>query len=299
MTRHPSRRAERDAARAGWGPVVPDLAACAAAAATTDLFLHLPKTAGSTVAYTVRDAPGWASILCYAPSAGRRACWCGSPRCHCDDQDDPVAAARSAVAGRHLQVSLGHATLVQLGWMGRALAGRGVTVRRTVTTVRPTRDRLSSMFRFYLSAALDPADDATLAGYPPAWRSMVVANRADVHHYLRSDGSIDGVAWFREFARSSGGTAFFLDDVFGSTRRLRRALGRGLVAVPDGAITEFCRTTYGVEPKTSNVSSLTESDPRIAAALAEAHAEIEACARRDDPYDAVLAEHLGDPTFAR
>jgi len=289
------------ASRPAWRTAVPGVVACAAVASSTELFLHLPKTGGVSMVHTAARAPGWFSVVMRASgSSAHPPCWCGtqgSPKCICGTVADPVAVGRAGATGRHLQVSVGHSTFGQAEWLRRRLVRAGNPAIRTVVAVRPVRDRLRSMFGFYWDALLEPWSDEHLATFSAVWHRVLADRRADARHYLRPDGSIDGAAWFRAFAIHTGGVNFFLTDVFGSPRALARALDRGLVAVPTSRIDAFATSHYGVEPHRANVTGLSLSHPLMVAALAEAEAEFEACARRDDPFDAVLADHLGDAAF--
>ena len=145
-----------------------------------------------------------------------------------------------------------------------------------MATDRSVRERLRSIFRSYFGQAFDPVDEETLVTHVPRARHAIVSKRADVHHYLRSDGGIDGTAWFREFGRSTGGITFLLADVFGSPRVLRRALDRGVVAVATAGLDAYGRDTFGTPTVRESVTRTTDHEPQVAAALTEAGETLDA-----------------------
>ncbi len=91
---------------------------------------------------------------------------------------------------------------------------------------------------------------------------------------------------------------FFLTEVFGgSVDRFRAELDSGVLQlVRTSDVSRFTRdlTGTGVDQQRRSRADL---DPAIAPAIEEAADIIDALARRDAVFDAVIAEHLGDPAF--
>ena len=130
----------------------------------------------------------------------------------------------------------------------------------------------------------------------PHRRPVLSGYRADAVHYRRPDGAIDGRAWFTAFAAHGSGIPFFLDEVFGTPRRLRRLLDRGALTVIPTTGIDALMAERGFANVRERVST-NRDDPAVRDALAASEDLVDDLARRDAAFDRVLADHLGDPTF--
>jgi len=133
----------------------------------------------------------------------------------------------------------------------------------------------------------------------PHRRRAIARYATDSVHYRTAEGPIDGVGWFRSFARYGPGVVFSLDEAFdGDPARLQRELDSGaLRLVPTSSMDAFITEFTGLVSSPRRRTSLLAKDPAVEAALADAADLIDELAVRDARFDRVIADHLGDPGF--
>lgn len=259
----------------------------------TLLYLHPPKTGGSTFQETARQSPGWDGID--LPSLWRMTnpCQCGTG---CRDAPRPPLSADSLPAsGGSLLVSLSHVPYSAAAWLRERITDQGGTVDGVLMTVRPSRERLVSMFRDYWTQVRLAEDYASGATTANGHRLEVVRHYAnDSRHYLRQDGSIDGRAWFSAFAEHGSGTTFFLSDVFDDPRIARDEIDTGrLTLVPMSQIDAVLTDLTGSPPRRRARVSEPIHAEAVAAALEDASELIDELARRDAAYEWMAERSAG------
>lgn len=256
-----------------------------AAADRTELFLHLPKTGGSSLTLALARDPRHLLVQC------PRTYWTPGPlpsERHLLRSVDPALGA-----GRTVVLKFGHERYAAAEWLARRAGGPPIV---TWTIVRPARSRLRSMFTDYWMRVAEAEKVERGAPVEPHRRPVLSGYRADAVHYRDPDGAIDGRAWFTAFAAHGSGMPFFLDEVFGTPHRLRRLLDRGaVVAIPTTGV-DALMAERGLENVRQRVST-NRDDPPVRDALAASADLVDELARRDADYDRVLADHLGDPAF--
>lgn len=268
-----------------WGPDLPALALWSSQVRRSWVFLHPPKTGGSTFAQTLTSHPDWMSVNLTALWRTDKPCTCGTG-CRHAPRPTPLNVD-DFTARPSLLISAGHVTYEPVNWIRDEIRSRGGRVDATVMTVRPIRNRLTSMFRDYWTQVRIAAEHAAKQVQLSAHRAVVVQQYADdSRHYLRDNNSIDGRAWFRAFAEhGTGGAPFFMSDFFSDPAQAREAIESGnLTLFPTASLDALLTDICGVAPpRRSRVSSPAHPEA-VAAALSDAADLIEDLARRDDGY---------------
>lgn len=284
-----------------WKPGLRAARAAVREAEQTILFLHLAKTGGTSVGFATRNSKDWVSIK--FPSAHAKSgkvCVCGGDGCNQESTDmDKVRASPTLVAdGKSLFIRTGHSRYQSVSWLGNQISSRD-TSPTMLTTVRPARERIVSMFRDYWEQV---GRGELYASGEAVARTQHVKNvalnyLADSAHYRDESGAINGVDWFNAFTLTRGGLFFLLDDVFDrQPELLETALSTGrLLPVPTRELDGYLRNLSGSEPVRRRVSS--EPSPAITAAIHDARDLIDELAAIDRPYDLLLREHLGADRF--
>jgi len=269
-----------------WGPHRERIRAVVAAAAGAECFLHLAKTGGSSATTAIEQDPGHVLIL--------------MPRSY--RTPGPLAASRINLAtvdpdrcvGRRVVFKFGHEEFAATEWLRRQVDDPRAV--RTLFFVRPARRRLVSAFTDYWARVAEAESVERGAPAEPHRRPVLAGYLEDAKHYRATDGTIDGIAWFTSFGRYGPGMPFFLGETFDSPRALRAALDRDDVTVGSTDTVDAILHERGLEAVRRRVSH-NRDDPAIRAALDAASGLIDDLARRDAPYDRIIADHLGDPAF--
>ena len=273
--------------RRRWGGLVAPFADCALAAEQSIAYLHLPKTGGTSLRSALMASPDWTVVTPQRHAAG-------------PPPIPPIPPIPpNSGTGPGFCLGLEHEPYDALEWWRARLGRHGVTIGRTLTTVRPARERVVSMFHFYWTLVHE-AEAATRGELqlPPDVARVADYHRHDARHYRSDDGTIDGRKWFGAFDLLTHDVTFFLDDVFGgSPERLRRAVGSdGLELVRAEEVDALQRSlTGGVGPR---LRTRTRLDPeRLETAARTAADLIDRLAARDADYDRVIADLTGDDAF--
>lgn len=283
-----------------WRTLIPGVVAANLAAPRVEIFLHLPKTGGSSITKAAETTPSIRCMNLPASWVAPTMCECGGPGCRDAERRRRIIWWRTETRQvDRLIVRFGHEPWTVIDWYRRVTEG-GQPVSRILLGARPARRRIESMFADYWTQ-VGVAEDRMPSDRPlTAHRGRLLTQyRNDAVHYRRSDGSIDGRAWFRAFAEHGGGVPFFLTEVFdGSLDRFRSELDSGVLQlVRTSDVGRFVTELTGDEASEPVRRSRSDLDPAIAPALAEASDLIDDLARRDAAFDTVIAERLADETF--
>lgn len=287
--------------RQAWGGLRRPLRRAMRAATSTTLFLHMPKTGGSSIQNALLNSPSIRFLVLPISTVPPDRCQCGaSEKCNDHEMRAQLWSSESEEQSeRRVVVKLNHESYRAVDWVRNA-ASRSTVQRPTLLVVRPRRDRLRSMFRDYWTqvgiASGKFIDEKEVTPH----RQMVLSNYlSDSRWYLGADGSIDGVAWFNAFKEHGPGVVFSLDEVFGGdTSRLRQELDSGaLRLIQTKNVGDFIEEFTGLSAAPRRRESKVFGDPAVEAALDGASDLIDDLARRDAAFDQVIAEHLGEPDF--
>jgi hypothetical protein len=300
------RRQRNNRPLSGWKPALQPLSAAVKQARETFVFLHLPKTGGSSFVYAMNNAPGWVGLkLPPLHSEAGKICNCGDPKCDSPNRSmDKIAKlAPTLDSTKGLFIMNGHSKFSELDWLTDQLSSRA-TQARMIAVVRPARERVVSMFRDYWEQ-VNKAEIDTEETSQRAVHMKNVRNRylADAAHYRDETGRIDGPRWFSTFARYRGGITFQLNQIFDQKPDvLAKALASGqLQAIPTFELDTALEKMTGIKPERRRVSS--QPSDFLTTAIEDSADLIDTIAAFDEPFDAVLADHLGierfDPKRAR
>lgn len=268
-----------------WAADIPAIAAATARSVRSAVHLHPPKTGGSTFQGALRTSPGWDGIE--FPSLWRTTNPCSCSAGCRDAPRPPLSAADLPESGGSLLLGVHHVTYAEVCWLRETLAQHGGRVDVTFMTVRPTRQRLVSIFRDYWTEVRIAEEYAQGAPAASPHRATVVRSyAADSRHYLRPDGSIDGTSWFRAFSVHGSGSPFFMREVFDDPQTVRDEIDTGrLTLVPSSQIDAVLTDLTGSPPKHRVRVSAPIHPEAVAAALDDASDLIDELARRDDEYE--------------
>lgn len=281
---------------AHWNVHVDSIVASARQAPRAVAYLHLPKTGGSSIHRNISSTSGWSKFRLPLSFRDPKVCVCGGKDCRLH-RDDHVVTQSDNSANDSFFLKFGHERYTPVRWILDEIARAGVAFE-LVTSVRPVRQRLVSMFTDYWTQVF------TAERYHSGEIDLTTHRLNVVSRYLRDsahyrDGRvIDGKAWFRAFRVYGAGVPFLLSEVFdGSTSLFRDALESGaLRVIPSSQLDEFLFELTGRETfRRSRVSvSLSTS---LRNALEEASSLIDEIVDKEAPYDHIIAEHLGNPNF--
>lgn len=285
-----------DQSVAHWAVHVDPIAAAAKKSQKAVAFLHLPKTGGSTIEKHFSIAPGWTKVH-LLPSVG------DPNRCECRGADCQWNLEKLGIPPWHenscnsLLLKFPHERYETVRWMLDELARAGCPFE-LVTTVRPVRQRIVSMFTDYwtqvFTAERYHAGEIDLSPH----RLNIVSNFfLDSNHY-RQGRVIDGEAWFRAFSVHGPGVPFLLSEVFGdSPDGFHRVLDSGaLRVVPTSQLDDFLFDLTGEMIIERVRTSVSLASP-LRNALMNAETLIDQLVEKEAPFDQVLADHLGDSNF--
>lgn len=217
-----------DALNLSWLQDVPAISEVSARAGRTLLFLHPPKTGGTTFGNALKRTEGWARIVMRVPWSLGNPCPCGTG-CSKAPRSLNVEAISPFEPGFSLVVSVGHVTYAAVSWLLEQICLNGGKVDDVIMTVRPIRNRLESMFRDYWTQVRIAEEISLGTREEDPHRSLMVRRYAeDSRNYLLPNGSIDGRAWFEAFAQhGTGGPPFFLSNIFTTSEEARQRVDAG------------------------------------------------------------------------
>jgi len=286
--------------RRAWGPLRRSLRRAIDGAPSTTLLLHMPKTGGSSLALALRTSPFITAEFLPLNSVPRNACECGVTSWCVDHHRRAAIRARGddPTSDRPLVVKFSHESYGAADWVRQTARRDGLSLP-VVLPVRPRHARLRSAFTDYWTQIALATGQLTDRTPTPHVRRVLAMLKADSVHYRTAEGPIDGVGWFRSFARYGPGVVFSLDEAFdGDPARLQRELDSGaLRLVPTSSMDAFITEFTGLVSSPRRRTSLLAKDPAVEAALADAADLIDELAVRDARFDRVIADHLGDPGF--
>ena len=199
-----------------WKPLVRIAKPASARAKETIVFLHLPKTGGSTFNYSVRNSDDWIEYKFPSLHAKTgKACGCLDPLCdHELSYIKKLATINDSIDDtKHLFVTSGHSTFAESTWLAERLSTKKGTPT-ILAVVRPARERVVSMFRDYWEQVAT-AEDYIAETKTASVHRQAIGRRylADSRHYRDETGRIDGLAWFSTFAQYRGGVTFLMEHV--------------------------------------------------------------------------------------
>jgi hypothetical protein len=273
------------------------------------LLVHTPKSAGSAFQVTAASA-GWArlSLSDFLTLRGR-----------CIDCRRRPCVLRRRSWRRNLRdashgsviASIGHLPLGVARRVAQGLRARGVE-SDIVMTVRPSAERLASLFRFSWSRAIDGGLHGLVSRGSPSRLHLGAVRVADrirlatgVTHrelvsrrmailsvpYCSDDGSglrIDATAWLAGLARwGSGSFSYWMREFCGLDELRSEVASGGVTLIPLSRLDEATQAHFGVPSLRSNVTP--PSDPEVERALHEAAPLLARLARTDAPYDAMFS----------
>lgn len=266
-----------------WGPDLPALAQISAASRRSWIFVHPPKSGGTTLWSAFDASPDWRHHRLVALERFSTPCECGSG-CPHGPRDTRIVDPTWARTTESLLVAVGHVPYSVGAWLRDALTDEGGRVDKTVMTIRPTRDRVVSMFRDYWTQVRLARDAENGAELSPHRLLDVRGYANDARHYERRDGSIDGRRWFTSFARYGSGTPFFLSEIFDGPDHAEAEVANGrLTLLQTSNIDSWITGILGSPPVRARVSSPAHPEA-VEAALADARDLVDELARRDDDY---------------
>jgi hypothetical protein len=251
------------------------------------IFLHPPKTGGSSIMSAARISPNWLAVRASekAPPAGELPPFgdtvgLGSPDGHGGQPS--------------IMFHVGHKRYETAELLLKTLQERRAASCRMFMTVRPVKSRLISMFRDYwrqVELSEVQTGEERLRGK----RRVYVE---DSRHYVDKDGEINGRAWFSAFAEHGAGIPFFMSEMFDDTSQIVQAVeSKQLEIVPTSDITAFYDGIGLVNPGRKRESSLQKLKP-VLKAIAEAEPIIDELALRDAEFDRKLEELVGPSLFS-
>lgn len=253
------------------------------------LFLHLPKTGGTTTTNCMKAAPDWTFVRMKPTYIASNVCSCGDPNCMAEQAGAGFDLPDEADDSRNWFCHFGHERYEAPRWFAEQLRRRGGPPSEIHVSHRPARKRLVSMFKDYWRMALG-------GGYEndaPQHQARIMARyREDSQAYLDGSGRIDGQAWFRAFSTFGSGMAFSMAEVFdGSAMNLRLALANGeMKVVETGRMDDWLRALTGAgEVAHGRVSGPPPENVRLA--LEEARGLVDQLAERDWMYDQAVDEY--------
>lgn len=282
---------------AHWAVHIDSIIATAKRAPRAVAFLHLPKTGGSSISLNFSSSSGWSQIRLPPAVGDPNLCFCGGAECQ--QHLKGLAIARTDIpTGDSILLKFSHERYVTVRWILDELSRAGVKFE-LVSTVRPVRQRLISMFTDYWTQVF------TADKYHSGELDLTTHRLNAVSSYLldsahyRHGRVIDGEAWFRAFSAHGSGVPFLLSEVFDkSTDLFRDALDSGaLRVVSSSRLDDFLRELTGKTAFERTRVSVLLSSP-LKDALRQATTLIEELVAREAHYDQILAEHLGDPSFS-
>ena len=291
--------------------------------ASLTLFMHIPKTGGSTISSSLRKSdfhkvlwlPNWEHL---------RNCTCGDKACRraLNRFEKLELIANQENGGKSIYVNSGGHLAYETVKQYTDLLGITSRWGSVMTLVRPAKNRIVSMFRDYWTQvqlakdialaekvhhlAPDPEDpphiqlgDALSGDWKPSQHILNTQRNylEDSLHYCDSEGNINGPAWFRAFGEFGGGVPFFMDDVFqGRFRTFRRLVrSKRLRVVSTKNVDALTAELTGeVQPRRRTSLPIT---PAIDKAISDSRKIIAELAQRDEKYDKFLAKWLKDPDF--
>lgn len=285
-----------DHAVAHWAIHLDSIAASAKKSQKAVAFLHLPKTGGTTIANHFSIAPGWARVRLRPSFGDPNGCECGGSDCKRDLEKLGIPQWHDN-SYHSLLLKFPHERYETVRWMLDELAQAGAPFE-LVTTVRPVRQRIVSMFTDYWTQVF--TSDRYHAGeidLSPHSLNLVSNYLHDSDHY-RHGRVIDGEAWFRAFSVHGAGVPFLLSEVFGdSPDDFRRVLDSGAFrVVPTSQLDDFLFDLTGEITIERVRTSVSLASP-LRNALMNAAALIAQLVEKEAPFDRILADHLGDPSF--
>lgn len=285
-----------DQSVAHWAVHVDSIAAAAKKSQKAVAFLHLAKTGGSTIENHFSISPGWTKLRLPSSFGDPNGCECGGADCPHDLEKLGIPQLRENSCNS-LFLKFLHERYETVRWMLDELARAGGPFE-LVTTVRPVRQRIVSMFTDYWTQVFTAdryhAGEIDLSPH----RLNVVSNYfLDSNHY-RQGRVIDGEAWFRSFSVHGAGVPFLLSEVFGdSPDGFHRVLDSGVLrVVPTSQLDDFLFDLTG-EMITERVRTSVSLASPLTNALMNAETLIDQLVEKEAPFDQVLADHLGDPNF--
>ena len=267
----------------------------------TVLFLHPPKSGGSTLSGEFDHAAEWSSFFLRRKLTDSDACHCGEVTCPGKGRTRKLGIATEKAEAGHggLLIGLGHNTYGSADGITATLHRHGVRDVRCFMPVRPLGQRLTSVFRDYWTQVgraeqmvrgeleVEEHQQRILTGY-----------LEDSRHYRDDSGAINGRRWFTSFGKYGPGVPFFLCEIFSSTRQLRKRLKEGsLLLLPTDSIDEFVSNQIRKPQLVRRRVSQPPNAQEVSRALRDASDLIARLARRDRHYERVIRSHLNPGTF--
>lgn len=286
---------------AWWGPYLEGITDACRQSPRVVAHFHMPKTGGSTFIQAMHASPAWRCI--YLPATYVELTWCPCRREGC-----PAFAQRratlnfssssdSAVSPLPIFLKFDHEKYSSVRWL-KDRVSQSNTSFEVVTVVRPIRQRLVSMFTDYWTKVFTA--DRYLSGeidLTPHEVGVAMGYFNDAAHY-RDGRSIDGELWFRAFVKYGAGVPFLMSQVFGDPSNLTSALESGdLRAIPIGQLDTFASELLGGKIPDRRRVSITPSSV-LSRAVQGAREVIDEIVAQELPWDRVIADHLGDRSFA-
>jgi hypothetical protein len=271
------------------------------------VFLHPPKSGGTSVSKSLFDSPhangAWLNALKRDESG---VCSCGDLNCEGPrgGSFDPFEMEAAAELGERRQTRLfvGHKNYSFIKMVTDAL---GTTDKRgsVFATARPARQRLVSVFRDYWTQVESFRGNAPVNrnlnsdACPKTENAVGLGYLNDSKHYEDEKGNIDGVGWFSAFQVHGPGVPFFWDDFFEGDFPLFRRLIRSkrLRVIDIKHLDAFVEEVTGSLQPRSRMSL--PINPAVQKALEDASDAIDSLALRDAKFDAFLARQLKNPDF--
>ncbi len=287
-----------------------DLEKIGASGADIVFFLHTPKTGGSSVVSSVRRnglVPAISLPELSKPKA--ETCRCGATDCgHQQVRTRQLInfAIKPEQTGFPIYLFTGnHTNFANAERIMNSLKATGSL--SYLTTVRPARQRIISVFRDYWTQVdtitkLMSQENLQLPdidGNPsaPHVRAVREGYLEDSKHYIDDNGVINGRAWFSAFGEHGAGVPFYLSEVFNDDpKRFRKLVKSGTLRVVATRDVDSLTKELTGEVRPRKRKSI-DRNPAVEQAIIDASDIIDELALRDAEFDRFLARYLHRPEF--
>lgn len=272
-----------------WNSVIETIASRTSSDSRVILFLHLPKTGGTTATNCMKVAKDWKVVRMKESFISSDACSCGDPDCVVEESHADVGVREGAGHSENWFCHFVHERYDAPLWFAEELRRRGGPPAEIHVSHRPARKRLVSMFKDYWRMAF--GGGYGLAATPHEER-VIARYRADSQAYVDGSGMIDGNAWFRAFSSFGTGMPFSMADVFdGSVMNLRLSLASGdMNVVQTEKMDDWLGALTGVDHVVHRRVSGSAPE-NVLVALDEARHFVDQLAERDWTYDQAVDEY--------
>ena len=227
------------------------------------LFLHPPKSAGSSFKKSISLSKNWDLVDC-SSVAPDQVCSCGTQSCEKvrTSREHYLRILNSGLSGNGAVIDFGHRSLDSVtSWLAtNPIPRKNENFEQKLTLVIPYRkelDRVVSAYKFYWSRSFGITTHYLDEEFPEHFSRIKASYASDSLHYLRGDGSIDVDLWFQAFnSFGLGGVPFFSSEIFPvESLRLLKTFDIRTRIVDVRYLSGFMSKEFGVVNYRSNISA--------------------------------------------